>query len=505
VRLEEVLTAVWRCKLITTAAFIMVLAASMIIFVLTTPGYEAESLLSVGQTVNGRVTDSRRITEETSDRNLEDEVNSLVRIAYTWDVLSEAATKVGITRLYPTLERPDWMATNIAALAAKGRFLLAGWREGIEVRFPGEPSAENGTQSITFDSKEPDRHLTLAVNALTKSLKIAVVGKSNMIDISFKHSNPEVSFELVDALDKAIIAKEADLAKRPKVIDFFEQQKNRLEVESRRTSKELTSFAIENGIYSAEDQRGLLLKRASELATGLASTRGSIAEREGEKRALAEELKTLKPVTASSFVSGVVNSLAPNDHSSSTRDLPTSSSENSSVSDDPPLLLVRVYQDSMVNLMKLNAELAGLHNLEQRQQQELEAANRDLKVLSAKEAEFERLERAVTIASSNAETFEKRATDELIDAEVAAAKLTKVTVIQAPTVPSLPSSPTFLLYLIVGMAGGTFIGLALALLKEMFSRRVGSTIVPRSGGARQPELAGVSLPSGHGRSPQRRI
>ena len=474
-RPEEILAAISKCKLTAIAAFIAVMAASMVLFVLTGPLYEANSLLSVGQTVNGRVIDSPPIAEKTNDRSLEYEANSLVRIAYSWDVLSEAAAKVGITRLYPTLH-PDWMAANIAGLAAKGRLLLAGWRNSVEVRLTGEANAENGQQSITFNSKEPDHDLTLAVNALIKSLRISVDEKSNLINILFYHSNPEIAVELVDALDKAIIAKEADLAKHPNVVVFFERQKDRLEAESRQTAKDMTDFASATTVYSAKDQRELLLRRASELASGLASTRGLIAAREGERRALAEQLKILKPVTSSSFVASVVNSLAPNSPSSPTQKLHTHSSDTSSVSDDPPLLMVKVYQDLMVTLMKANAELAGLHNLEQQQQQELEAVNRDLKVLSANELEFERLERAATIASSNLETFEKRVMNELIDANVAAAKLTKVTVIQTPTVPSVPSSPIFMLYLIAGVVGGSSIGLALALLK---ATRAGNRMIPQ--------------------------
>ena len=104
-------------------------------------------------------------------------------------------------------------------------------------------------------------------------------------------------------------------------------------------------------------------------------------------------------------------------------------------SSDPPLLLVKVYQDSMVSLFKLNADLAGAQNMQRQQLEEMAKLTSDLNGLSQNEQQFASLKRAVAQASFNSDLYAKRMVEEQINAESSAAKFSSVKVLQRATEP----------------------------------------------------------------------
>ena len=110
---------------------------------------------------------------------------------------------------------------------------------------------------------------------------------------------------------------------------------------------------------SIDDERQLLLGRASDTSAALATTRGSIAEKTGQKETLAAQLRMLKPVTQSPFVSSLVTTLGNVDHSERNVGGATPRPLDEPRLSDPPLLMVRVYQDAMVCQSERRTDGAG--------------------------------------------------------------------------------------------------------------------------------------------------
>jgi capsular polysaccharide biosynthesis protein len=238
-----------------------------------------------------------------------------------------------------------------------------------------------------------------------------------------------------------------------------------LEQEAEKAGTDLRDFSISASIYSVADQRTLLLKRADDLGNLIASTRGSIEDRKGQKQAILDQLMILRPVYQSRTVTGVVNNLRGRDHKDTENAVGVVQNEEA-----PPLLLVKVYQDAMANLLKVNTDLNGSLRLEKHLAAELEKVNAELASLSSKEAEYDRLKRVLTRASIAADHYGSRVIEEQINQDIAKkTQLSSVRVVQLAeqsTVPVFPrAAHIFILALVAGLALGSGIAVMLELTR----------------------------------------
>jgi len=139
---------------------------------------------------------------------------------------------------------------------------------------------------------------------------------------------------------------------------------------------------------------------------------------------------------------------------------------------DPPLLLVRVYQDTVQMLVRTNVDLTGLRSLSARQQAELETIGRDLELLSAKETDYARLKQNVDVASHSSELFARKVVEQEVDAAtLSAQQFSRLQVAQEATIPLRPNSPRATVYLAGGVLAGLLSISAIMLLLTSLSMR----------------------------------
>jgi polysaccharide biosynthesis transport protein len=259
------------------------------------------------------------------------------------------------------------------------------------------------------------------------------------------------------------VATQSDLVHIPGADIFFQQQSKRLEQEAEKAGSDLRNFSVSASIYSVVDQRSLLLKRADDLSSQIAATRGSIEDRKGQRQAIADQLHVLRPVNQSKTVTGIVNNLRGRD----ARDSENAVGNVPAFEEAPPLLLVKVYQDAMASLLKANTDLNGLLRLEKLLVAELEKINGELASLSSKEAEYEGLKRVLVRASAAADHYGSRVIDEQINLDIAKkAQLSSVRVVQVAEKPIQPVFPRMMHLVALALAGGTALGSAIVLLLE---------------------------------------
>jgi uncharacterized protein involved in exopolysaccharide biosynthesis len=110
---------------------------------------------------------------------------------------------------------------------------------------------------------------------------------------------------------------------------------------------------------------------------------------------------------------------------------------------EAPLLLVKVYQDSMVILFKIDADLSGMEKIKEVQSAEIETITNDLQRLASNEYRYQVLKRAVSRAEENALMYEKRMIEEKINAESRAANFLAVKVVQKASPPKTPIFPNY--------------------------------------------------------------
>jgi hypothetical protein len=100
---------------------------------------------------------------------------------------------------------------------------------------------------------------------------------------------------------------------------------------------------------------------------------------------------------------------------------------------DAPLLLMRVYQGTIATIVKLQSDVAGPQEPQANQETALKQVEAELRLLSAREAEFKRLRLEVVQAKQQSELFTKNALAEQVSQDLAARHLSSVQVVQRAT------------------------------------------------------------------------
>jgi uncharacterized protein involved in exopolysaccharide biosynthesis len=439
--LADMLPVLWRRQRVIYAALILTSAAAFLYYSAVGERYESYTLLRVGQGIKDRTTGG----PFGEGPDLTSRIESLARIATTDQVIRLAASQVGFDRLFKKNE--GGLTPAIRQLAE--HFRVAEYLQFGETKNSAEP----------LDTQQSE------IAVLRSLISAKAEGRTDLLRISFRYRDPAIASDFLNQLANALVATQADLIQVPGAEIFFQQQTKRLEQEAEKAGTDLRDFSISASIYSVADQRTLLLKRADDLGNLIASTRGSIEDRKGQKQAILDQLMILRPVYQSRTVTGVVNNLRGRDHKDTENAVGVVQNEEA-----PPLLLVKVYQDAMANLLKVNTDLNGSLRLEKHLAAELEKVNAELASLSSKEAEYDRLKRVLTRASIAADHYGSRVIEEQINQDIAKkTQLSSVRVVQLAeqsTVPVFPrAAHIFILALVAGLALGSGIAVMLELTR----------------------------------------
>jgi polysaccharide biosynthesis transport protein len=445
----NILPILWRRSRAIYVALVLTSAAAFLFYSAVGARYESYTLLRVGQGIGDRSTGG--LLGEGPD--LTSRIESLGRIATTDHVIRLAASEVGLSRLFKNDEPGltsavrEWVELHVLqALPEQLDFL--------------KPRTEvNEARDNANETKDDQQQLVARLRDL---ISAKAEGRSDLLRVSFRHPDPAIAAKFLNELASALIVTQGDLVQIPGADIFFQQQTKRLEQIAEQASMDLRDFSVAAAIYSVEDQRKLLLQRADALSSMIASTRGSIEDRKGQKQAILDQLMTLRPVHQSRTVTAIVNDLRGRDYKAGENAVGTVQNEEA-----PPLLLVKVYQDAMANLLKVNTDLNGSLRVEKSLTAELEKINTELASLASKEAEYDRLKRVLTRASAAAEHYGSRVIEEQVKQDIAKkTQLSSVRVVQRAEKSIVPVFPRAAHLVLLALVGGIALGSAFAVMLE---------------------------------------
>jgi succinoglycan biosynthesis transport protein ExoP len=451
--LTDMLPILWRRRRVIYAAVVLASGVAFLFYSTVGERYESYTLMRVGQGIKDRSAGSAG-GPFGDGTDLTSRIESLARIATTDHVIGLAASQVGFARLFPKKEQG--LSYTIRQWAAQFDFSQLDF---LKAQF--ELNASKDTAS------EKDNHQE-TVAALRGLISAKAEGRSDLLRISFRYPDPTIAAEFMNELANALVVTQADLVQVPGADIFFQQQTRRLEQEAEKAGTDLRNFSVAASIYSVADQRQLLLKRADELGNLIANTRGQMEDRKGQKQAIADQLLLLRPVNQSKTVTSIVNNLRGRD----ARDGEHAGNNAQSFDETPPLLLVRVYQDAMANLIKANTDLMGFQRVEKLLVGELEKINAELASLSSKEAEYDRLKRVLTRASAAADHYGSRVIEEQINLDIAKkTQLSSVRVVQRAEKSTGPVFPRITDLVVLALVGGIALGSGIAVMLELTRAR----------------------------------
>lgn len=278
--------------------------------------------------------------------------------------------------------------------------------------------------------------------------------------LAFRHPNPVMAARFANLLAGEFLARRSALYSNEGDVDFFKSQERRFNDDLRTASKALDEFGRQYSIYSVSEQRRLLLERRATAAKDAADNATQIAKVESELNSLKTQMIALRgKITLPPEIFGDASRL------SGTR-APRASDV---ISDDPPLLNIKIYQESAARLVSANAELEGLKATRAQRADVLRQIDAELQALATHESTYNTLRRTVSQAEGAIDNLSKRASEARVNnAWRSNESFSSAQVLQPASVPGAPSSPRPMFYIPLGVAAGLFGSLLLLFAGRRF-------------------------------------
>ncbi len=227
ISLRDVIAPFFRRKRLILITFLTTFLAIILLALLMGPVYsshteillnrERQDPLVTPEATTQLITNSVPVTEE--------EINSEMELLRSRDVLEKVVLENG-------LQKPHG-------------FSLVDWLEPKQT--------------------EADR-VAKAVKHLAKKLKITAVAKTNLIDIEYSSSNPQLAYSVVQSLSDAYLVKHVSVHRPNGSYDFFSRETDKYHDELRASESKLRDFSQKTGIAAPDVQRTNL---ALEVATSI--------------------------------------------------------------------------------------------------------------------------------------------------------------------------------------------------------------------------------------------
>lgn len=394
--------------------------------------FEANSLILVSGARSGDIDAFGR--PKGSLERQEQTVNTQVYIIESEEVLKNAIDKVGEELLRYRSERGD---------SGHG---LSSYLRDMAKKYLQSLLDDGATQVETKESleNEKQRNSNAVLLDVRSRMKVQVERNTDLLRVSFRHRDPVLAARFTNALVNSFLDRTFNLYGNPESLKFFVEQEKEASNKLRSAQEDLVAFSTKSRVFSVEEQRKLLLARRNELVSAALSSRSAAVEKEVQEQTLAQQLLDFRPLSSLPQIAALARSAGAVDKGRGLSDQ----------SADPPILLVRAYQETLQTLVKLSAEVAGLRALNKQHQKELDGIDRELSDFSSRQPEFDRLVDEVAAARRNAEAYEKRSSQERLEFELRTRKLLNVQVAQRASIPSNPVFPRPDLIIPLGILAG---------------------------------------------------
>ncbi len=350
---------------------------------------------------------------------------------------------------------------------------------------------ENIYPEIQKDSSNKIKPLDAAISKFGKSLKVTGIRKSNVIQVSFQHSDPRIAAQAVNQLVEFYKEKHLQVFSDPKS-SFLENQFMAYKQKLEESESSLQAFKQKNKVFSLDDQRRLLLDQRTNLDTSLKIAENSISELQKKTSSLKgqmkrisdnkisytqterdkiivdararllslqlEEQELLKKYTENNRL--VINirkeiQMVSNFMKEQEEEI------NSKVKSANP-----VFQNVEIELIRAEADMNSQKAKAASLSKQLLQVDGEIQSLDFREKGLQQLQREQTINEKNYHTYADMAEEARITDDMNRLKFANISVIEEASVPVKPVSPRKKLNILLGLIFGAISGVGLAFLLE---------------------------------------
>lgn len=140
-----------------------------------------------------------------------------------------------------------------------------------------------------------DLSVARAVRGLAKTLKVELLPKSSIIEVTYISSDPKLAAQVLSTLLNDYFAKHLTVHRPPGAFEFFEQQTTQYQKELATAEAKLARFSQEQSAVSTPLGRDIALQKWSDFDATLQQTRAAMAETQERIRAIQAEEAKLSP------------------------------------------------------------------------------------------------------------------------------------------------------------------------------------------------------------------
>lgn len=140
-----------------------------------------------------------------------------------------------------------------------------------------------------------ERNIAIAVRKLGKDLDIEAVRKADVIEISYRSTDPQLAANVLNAVAAAYLEKHQEVHRPSGELAFFDQQAERFRRGLVASQAQLAGFTQKNGVVSAKVERDLTLQHLADFDAAADQAQASAIETAQRIQLLQARLAEMRP------------------------------------------------------------------------------------------------------------------------------------------------------------------------------------------------------------------
>lgn len=309
-------------------------------------------------------------------------------------------------------------------------------------------------------------------DSLQKRLDVRPARESNVINITYKGSEPEEAANVANAFAQAYLDINLALKTEPARIyaEWFDEQTKASRAKLEEAQARLSEYQQKAGIVSSDERVDYETTKLAELSSQLTTVQGDTTDSQSKRGSRGD---TIAEVMQSPLINGLKADVARQE--AKVQEIGVRLGENHPERQRAESELAALKSRLASETGRINASIETTYRVGKDRERELQGAvgaqkarvlaiNKQRDELNVYRRDVESAQRAYeTVSQSASQTRLQSLTNQ-----------TNVVRLNVATPPILPSSPRLLVNLLVAAFGGTLLGIACALLLELANRRVRS-------------------------------
>jgi uncharacterized protein involved in exopolysaccharide biosynthesis len=357
--------------------------------------------------------------------------------------------------------------------------------------YPGLGQPRTGIlASILHSYSKPQDPAKTALLNIQSNLEIQVVEDSGIIDVYFKHVDPQMAATVLNELAKCYLERHLNVHKSTRSNAFFREQADNLESELSRDEARMQALKEKYNITFLAEQQRLLLSKITDLRSEFDITRREIGETRNRiahlRKQLAKTPENIAQIKDFNRNNDLINTLEAQlvELQLRKRQLSTKYSDDSrlvqSVNEEIEMVKKKMaklegtqigttrwglnptFQYLQKELHRSEADLKSLEAKRDIQSVQLKEYHHDLKRLNSIEVEYRHRQQKLELDRQNYRLYLTKLEESRISEAMDSEKIASVRLIEPVQVPIKPTFPRKSLNFVLGLLLGTIGSLGLA-------------------------------------------